>query len=176
MHPETSPNFWREKADELRAQLRAAYGDDYDGQFFDIAVDTETDFDKVAGRIVRRIREDEAFAKALGEIAKENAARKKAFDERASKNRDTLCRMMVAIDKSTIKVAEATITARMLPPKIEVDWSQDKMRGYAQNTSFVDCEVKYYPNEEVIWAAITAGTTFDGVTLTDPEPSLTIRK
>ena len=153
---------------ELKRRLVEQYALAGDDPAILDTLDGETSLtDKIAA-LLRLADEDEALAEALGDrIDKMVGRRNRLTASRASK-RAMAAHAMQEAGLKTIKADDITISVRAGKPR--TTWDEARLPDdYWQSV------VTRKPDRGAIQAAVDAGNVPEGVTISNPEPVLTVR-
>lgn len=130
-------------------------------------IEGETDAYRVLGKIVAIERDANSMALAIGERAKELAARKDRYTRRKEAMRALLLRLLKAADLNKVSLPEATVSVGKGRAGVEI----------VDETLLPDnvIKLKREPDKTVIKAALDAGEDVPGAVLREGQPSVTVR-
>ncbi|NEU14627.1 hypothetical protein G3T14_21320 [Methylobacterium sp. BTF04] len=112
-----------EAAQVLRDQLSDLAGGDED--FIRDSMEGEIDLDRLVGKLVASIAEDESLAAGLKDYREGLEARLKRFTDRAGHKRSLLVKTLEIAGRPSIETPAGTVSLRPVPPKlIEEDASE----------------------------------------------------
>lgn len=155
-------------ASGLARRIRDLCGDD-DQAFLD-TLEGETDTLEAFRRVVRWTAEQEAQAAAMKDLANIYSLRAKVLTERSAQGRTAMMHGMMDLGEKTLRLPEATLS---------VAAGQPKLVGEILNPDALPDDlvrVKREPNMAAIKAAVLAGAEIEGVSLSNAEPHLTVRR
>lgn len=152
----------------LAAHIRELCGDD-DLAFVD-TLDGETDAVRAASAVVRLVAAMEAMEGAAKGLADRYRARAQDFASRSERARNALLSFMGDIGEKTLVLPEGTVSVKA--------GGALKLLGESEVAALPDrfVKVKREPDRAAIKAALEAGEAVDGFSLSNPMPSLQIRK
>lgn len=157
-------------ANEVKAQIQKLLADypelREDDEALVLSLESETDATELMTRLVRKLKENEAYSNGVDLYIKELKARKEMFERRDIGLRAVLLSIMQAAGLKTLPLPIATLSARTSRKVIVVEPEQvpGRYRRYPE----------WEPMKKEIGAALKAGEAVPGCVLSNPEPSLTI--
>lgn len=130
-------------------------------------IEGETDAYRVLGKIVAIERDANSMVLAIGERAKELAARKERYARRKDAMRALLLRLLKAADLNKVSLPEATVSVSKGRAGVEI----------ADEALLPDnvVKLKREPDKTAIKAALDAGEDVPGAMLREGQPSVTVR-
>ena len=130
-------------------------------------IEGETDAYRVLGKIVAIERDANSMALAIGERAKELAARKERYTRRKDAMRALLLRLLKAADLNKVSLPEATVSVGKGRAGVEI----------VDESLLPDnvVKIKREPDKTAIKAALDAGEDVPGAMLREGQPSVTVR-
>ena len=130
-------------------------------------IEGETDAFRVLGRIVAIERDANAMVLAIGERAKDLAARKDRYARRKDAMRALLLRLLKAADLNKVSLPEATVSVGKGRAGVEI----------VDESLLPDnvVKLKREPDKTAIKAALDAGEDVPGAVLREGQPSVTVR-
>lgn len=153
----------RRMADEIRAAL----GDDFDGETFLDTLDGETDAADIADKLLADMLGAEAMADAIrGEIA-DLTARRNRFDARGEAIRAQLMALLDATGEKKMERPRATISRRAGIASVQII---DETAIPSQL-----CKTTVAPDKAAIKAQLLAGETVPGAQIVTGSDSLAVR-
>jgi hypothetical protein len=163
MTPETT------HVDEVKAQIQRLLSDcpelRNDDEALVLSLESETDIIELCQRLVRSIKQNEAYSDGLKEYISELRGRQEAFARRETGLKAILLSVMEAAGVKTLRLPIATLSARPNQHVVIVD--PEKIPKLYQRW-------KWEPMKNEIRAALKEGKEVPGCVLSNPEPSLTI--
>lgn len=151
---------------ELARQIRDACGDD-DQAFVD-TLEGVTDSVDAARRVVRLLKEAEAFEAAAKGLAAVYGARAKVFADRGERLRGALLNFMQEIGTKTLPLPEATLSVGAGQRKVVGDINPDHLPDEL-------VRVKREADLAAIKLALENGDEVFGASLSNATPRLTVR-
>lgn len=153
----------REFADLVAAYPELAEDDELRAD----TIEGETDAYRVLGKIVAIERDANSMALAIGERAKELAARKERYARRKDAMRALLLRLLKAADLTKVSLPEATVSVSKGRAGVEI----------VDESLLPDnvVKLKREPDKTAIKAALDAGDDVPGAVLREGQPSVTVR-
>jgi Siphovirus Gp157 len=158
-------------ADEVKAQIQRLLADcpdlREDDEALVLSLESETDATEFCTRLVRKIKENEAYSNGVAAYIAELRGRQEMFDRRDIGLRAILLKVMEAAGLKKLPLPIATLSATT---------SQ-----HVNVIELLDIPSEYLrykppePNKTEIKAALKAGKAVPGCVLSNPEPHLTIR-
>jgi hypothetical protein len=148
--------------------LRDMLGEEPDEQLLADSLEGETDLFEMSRKILEWIEREEGDQVALKTQMEERQMRKKRSEERTKAHRSTLMALMETAGLDKLKLPEATLSIRQVPPKpiiTDEDAVPDEF-----------CKFKKSPDMAAIRAEMDAGRVISGVATDNGGTSLTIRK
>ncbi|TWH01792.1 viral Gp157 protein [Ochrobactrum sp. J50] len=130
-------------------------------------IEGETDAYRVLGRIVAIERDANSMVLAIGERAKELAARKERYARRKDAMRALLLRLLKAANLNKVSLPEATVSVSKGRAGVEI------VDESAVPARFL--KVVKSPDKTLIKEALDAGKTVKGAVLREGQPTLTVR-
>jgi hypothetical protein len=158
-------------ADEVKAQIARLLTDcpelREDDEGLILSLESETDATELCTRLVRKIKENEAYSNGTAAYIAELKGRIEMFDRRDIAMRALLLTIMQTAGLSKLPLSIGTISASPSRHLVIVDREQipGRFRRYPE----------WEPMKNDIKAALKAGEAVPGVTLSNPEPHITIR-
>ncbi|MDH0125446.1 siphovirus Gp157 family protein [Brucella intermedia GD04153] len=130
-------------------------------------IEGETDAYRVLGKIVAIERDANSMLLAIGERAKELAARKDRYARRKDAMRALLLRLLKAADLTKVSLPEATVSIGKGRAGVEI----------VDESLLPDnvVKLKREPDKTAIKAALDAGEDVPGAVLREGQPTLTVR-
>lgn len=130
-------------------------------------IEGETDAYRVLGKIVAIERDANTMLLAIGERAKDLAARKDRYTRRKDAMRALLLRLLKAADLTKVSLPEATVSIGKGRAGVEI----------VDETLLPDnvVKMKREPDKTAIKAALDAGDDVPGAVLREGQPSVTVR-
>lgn len=150
------------------ADLAAAYPElAEDEELRADTIEGETDAYRVLGKIVAIERDANSMVLAIGERAKELAARKDRYTRRKDAMRALLLRLLKAADLNKVSLPEATVSVGKGRAGVEI----------VDESLLPDnvVKLKREPDKTAIKAALDAGEDVPGAVLREGQPSVTVR-
>ncbi len=139
-----------------------------DDEAWAASLESETDFDKLATQVIRRIEDTEALWEGTGARLDELKARKDRFANRIDSLRSLLFKLMESAELTKLELAEATISVRKGQPQLVGDADAETLLPQFR-------KVVVTPDKTAIKDALKAGQEVPGFVLSNAPPSLTIR-
>jgi len=130
-------------------------------------IEGETEAFEFLSRLVRHIGETTAFAEGLAGYRNDLGLRIDRLSRREDALRALAFKIMQTADLPKAELPEATLSIRRGNPKVIITDETVVPDEY--------CRFKREPNKSVIKAALETGEHIPGATLSNAEPSLTIR-
>lgn len=152
----------------LRERIIAQYDLEENDPVLIDTLDGETSLNERLGKLVLSAKEDEAFAEACEDLAKQYKERATRLERRARYKRNLVAWAMDETGQSKITLPVATISMRMGKPKLIIDENKLSME-------WKKSKVTYSVDKDAIQAAIDTGNIPDGVEISNAEPVLTVR-
>jgi hypothetical protein len=159
------------RTDEVKAEIQSLLARfpelREDDEALVLSLESETDALALCERLVRKIKETEAHREGCAGYIRELKSRQDLLDLRADNIRNTLVSIMAAAGVKNLPLPIATLSLR-----------------YGQHVNIVEHELlpeqfrrhlPWEPHKNLIGAALRAGQFVPGATLSNPEPSLSIR-
>lgn len=130
-------------------------------------IEGETDAYRVLGKIVAIERDANSMVLAIGERAKELAARKDRYTRRKDAMRALLLRLLKAADLNKVSLPEATVSVGKGRAGVEI----------VDESLLPDnvVKLKREPDKTAIKAVLDAGEHVPGAVLREGQPSVTVR-
>lgn len=130
-------------------------------------IEGETDAYRVLGKIVAIERDANSMVLAIGERAKELAARKDRYTRRKDAMRALLLRLLKAANLNKVSLPEATVSIGKGRAGVEI----------VDEALLPDnvVKLKREPDKTAIKAALDAGEDVPGAVLREGQPSVTVR-
>lgn len=154
----------------VMASLELAHGFDDDHQLKLDCLEAETELLEVVRQLLNDNEDDEGQIAALDEQIDVRSIRRERAEQRIEGRKKAIASLMDCAAETTLKLPEATLSLRTLKPRPTVSDPD------ALPDAFLIEEVKVKANMEAIKAAIEAGATIPGVTMTNGGSSLTVRR
>lgn len=153
----------REFADLVAAYPELAEDDELRAD----TIEGETDAYRVLGKIVAIERDANSMVLAIGERAKELAARKDRYTRRKDAMRVLLLRLLKAANLNKVSLPEATVSIGKGRAGVEI----------VDEALLPDnvVKLKREPDKTAIKAALDAGEDVPGAVLREGQPSVTVR-
>ncbi|WP_246191674.1 siphovirus Gp157 family protein [Brucella intermedia] len=153
----------REFADLVAAYPELAEDDELRAD----TIEGETDAYRVLGKIVAIERDANSMTLAIGERAKELAARKDRYTRRKDAMRALLLRLLKAADLNKVSLPEATVSVGKGRAGVEI----------VDESLLPDnvVKLKREPDKTAIKAALDAGEDVPGAVLREGQPGVTVR-
>jgi hypothetical protein len=150
----------------LAAHIRELVGDD-DLAFID-TLEGATDAVEAASGTLRTIAAMDAMSAAAAALARRYAARAKDFSDRGDRGRNAFAQFLADIGETKLVLPEGTVSLTK---------GRASLVGDADPESLPDdlVRVKREPNRSAIKAALEAGRTVEGFSLSNSAPGLQIR-
>lgn len=139
-----------------------------DDEAWELSLESETDIDDLLTKIVRRIEDTKALVIGTKDRFEELKTRKERFETRIEGLRTLLFKMMEAADLKKRELPEATLSMRN---------GQQQLTGDADPTTLPDelCKISRDPDRAAIKDALKTGQTVPGYSLSNSQPTLSIR-
>lgn len=133
-----------------------------------ISLESETRFEDLLTQLVRRIEDTKALAEGTGGRLEELKARKDRLLHRMENLRNLLFKLMESAELAKLELAEATITVRK---------GQPQLVGEPDPATLPDefCKISRTPDRTAIKDALKTGKEVPGFSLSNAQPSLSIR-
>lgn len=157
-----------EAAKRLLLAIRSLVEDDEQAQVD--AVEGETNLIEAIGMADERIADIDAYDAALSDRIAVLKARQERFANQRETLRAAILNAMSDIGAKKIEVAAATISISRGSPKLDV------FDAELVPTSFLVEKVEVKPDKKAILEALKNGATIAGCGLSNPAPTLTIRR
>lgn len=151
------------------ANLRTAYPELIeDGEAWLLALESETELDRLLTAIVRQIEDAKALVVGTSDRMTELQQRAERFQHRVESLRSVAFKMLDASGLPKVELPEATLSIRK---------GQPQLVGEADPTSLPDelCKVSRTVDRTKVKDALKDGATVAGYSLSNSPPSLTIR-
>lgn len=132
-----------------------------------LSLESETDAVSLCEKLVRAAKEAEVRSDAIGKYVADLRARADLLDIRSERLRDTLLKIMDAAGIKSLPLAAATLSIRYTPHVNVIE--RELVPEYYRR------QPPWEPHKNLIGAALKAGQHVPGCTLSNPEPSLSIR-
>jgi hypothetical protein len=131
-----------------------------------LAIESETDLDKMLTAIVRQIEDTKALLDGTAERLADLQARKLRFARRVESLRTLAFKMLDAAGMKKLELPEATLSVRAGQPRLIGD-----------NANLPDelCIISREPDRTKIKDALKAGQEVPGFSMSNAEPSISIR-
>lgn len=140
-----------------------------DDQALADTLDGESDFDRVAGAVLRSLLIDEALADGVDELIQECRARKLRFEERAQTKKAALTAALEHAGRKRLELPEGTLTIRSNPGSaIITDEDKVPARYIVLHPATID--------KRAVTTDLRDGKEVPGATLSNGSTSLQIRK
>jgi hypothetical protein len=139
-----------------------------DDDAWELSLESETDLDELLTKIIRRIEDTKALVIGTKDRFEELKTRKERFETRIDGLRTLLFKMMEAADLKKRELPEATLSMHS---------GQKQLIGDADPTTLPDdlCKISRSPDRTAIKDALKAGKTVPGYSLSNSQPTLSIR-
>jgi len=139
-----------------------------DDEAWAATLESETDFNEVLTTIVRRIEDTKALVIGTKDRFEELKARKDRFEHRVDTLRELAFKIMHAAELAKVELPEATLSLRA---------GTQQLIGEADVATLPDslCKISRSPDRTAIKDALKTGMEVPGFTLSNAQPSLTIR-
>lgn len=159
------PAAIRQQIENLKVSYPALAEDD---EAWQISLESETDLLAFLIGVVRKIEDTKALIVGTKDRFDELKARKDRFEHRIDALREIAFKAMQAADLPKIELPEATLSIRA---------GQQQIVGDADPASLPDplCKISRDLNRTAIKDALKAGVTVPGFSLSNAQPSLSIR-
>lgn len=131
-------------------------------------LESETDFNEILTTIVRRIDDTKALVIGTKDRFEELKARKDRFEHRIETLRNLVFKIMQAADLAKVELPEATLSLRAGTPQLVGDADPDTLPNSL-------CKFSRDLNRTAIKEALKTGETVPGFSLSNSQPSLSIR-
>ena len=149
--------------------LRAAYPELVeDGDAWLLALESETELDRLLTAVVRQIEDAKALAAGSSERMTELQQRCERFKHRVESLRNVAFKMLDASGLPKIELPEATLSIRKGQPQLVGEVSADELPDSL-------CKVSRAVDRTKVKDALKAGQTVPGYELSNSPPSLSIR-
>lgn len=156
-----------EAAQVLRNQISDLAGGDED--FIRDSLEGELDLDRLVGKLVASIAEDEALAAGLKDHREAMEARLRRFTGRADDKRALLVKTLEIAGRPSIETPAGTVSLRPVPPKVvEADASEIPSEFWAPSPPKLD--------RKALLDALKAGRTVPGASLSNGGQTVAIKK
>lgn len=131
------------------------------------SLESETDAISLCELLTRAAKETDAHVDALARYISDMKVRKDRLELRSEKLRETLLKIMEAAGVNTLRLPAATLSARPIQHLVIVNQDEipEEFRRYPP----------WEPMKQLIKAAIKERGHVPGCTMSNPEPSLSIR-
>lgn len=155
------------EAAPLIASLRSMCGDDE--QAFLDTLEGASDITEAVRAVVRWMAEQEAAESAAKGLAETYTARARMFADRKTRTKGALLDVLNELGVRSMPLPEATLTAKTLPPSVV---------GEADGATLPDdlVRIKREPNKTAIKAALEAGKTVAGYSLSNGGQTLQVKQ
>lgn len=131
-------------------------------------LESETNFNEVLTSVVRRIEDTKALAIGTKDRLDELKTRKDRFELRIEKLRELAFKIMQDAELNKIELPEATLSLRAGQPQLIGDTDAEALLPEFR-------KIHVSPDKVAIKEALKAGRTVPGFSLSNSQPSLTIR-
>ena len=159
------------RADLVKAQIQVLLANHpelaEDSEALALSLESETDAAALCERLVRAIKETEARSSGIAAYMSDLRERQETLDLRADKMRAVLLQIMETAGLRSLPLSIATLSVRNSEHVIITD-RDEVPKGFRR-------EPPWEPMKQLIKAALKAGQHVPGCTLSNPDPSLTIR-
>lgn len=158
------PEIVRRQLEQLRLLYPELIEDE---DAWDLTLSSETDLDSILAQIVDRMRHAEAMAGGCATRIAETEVRQGRYERQQKAMRELAYRLMEAADIRKRELAEATLSIRQGTPKVIV----------TDEAIIPDIlmRIKREPDKARIKDLLAAGQEVRGCTLSNGEPSISIR-
>lgn len=129
-------------------------------------LESETDFNELVTKIVRRIEDSKALAVGTKDRLEELTARKARFEQRVNSLRDLLFNVMDAASVPRIELPECTLSLRNVPPSVVIT-NEDYLPDIA-------CKFERKPDKTRIKELLTEGPVA-GATMSNGGRTISIK-
>jgi hypothetical protein len=159
------PHIVRMQIQHLKLQHPELLEDD---EAWRLSLESETDLNALLIAIVRRIEDTKALAIGTKDRLEELANRKDRFEDRITALRNLLFKVMEAAGVKKLELPEATLSLRTGSPGLV---------GEADPQELPDelCKISRSLDRTAIKEALKTGKTVPGFSLSNAQPSLSIR-
>jgi hypothetical protein len=158
-------------ADEVKAQIQRLLVDcpdlREDDEALVMSLTSETDATELCTKLVRKIKEGEAYSAGVDALIAEFKQRKEMFERRDIGLRALLLQIMQAAGLAKLPLAIASLSTS--PSRHVVIVEPEKIPAEYRR------QPPWEPKKNDIKAALKAGMAVPGCVLSNPEPHLTIR-
>jgi hypothetical protein len=160
-----NPQIVRQQIENLKVAYPALIEDDESWQ---MSLESETDLHGFLTDIVRKIEDTKALVIGTKDRFEELKARKDRFEYRIEALRELAFKAMHAAEVAKVELPEATLSLRA---------GTQQLIGEADANSLPDelCKISRSPDRTAIKDALKTGQTVPGFTLSNSQPSLSIR-
>lgn len=160
-----NPLVIRQQIENLKVSYPALAEDD---QAWQMSLESETDLHNMLTNIVRQIDDAKALVIGTKDRFEELNARKKRFEHRIEALRDLAFKLMQSADVAKLELPEATLSLRA---------GTQQLMGEADPATLPDelCKISRDPDRTKIKDALKTGQTVPGYSLSNSQPSLSIR-
>ncbi len=156
-------------ARELIEQLRIIDLAD-DEQLVEDTIEGQTELKEIVSWALRKIAEAEALEAGAKAARDQAAARAARFEARAARFREAITEALGIVGLKRLELPEATLSVSTRAPSVIVTDATLVPAAYQRTKTVTE------PDKAAIKAALEAGTYVEGATLSNPRPSLTIRR
>lgn len=132
------------------------------------SLESETRFEELVTQIVRRIEDTKALAEGTAGRLDELNARKARLLHRMESLRNLLFKLMESAELAKLELAEATISVRKGQPQLIGEADAETLLPQFRRVSVT-------PDKAAIKDALKAGQTVPGFSLSNSQPTLSIR-
>ena len=160
-----NPQFIRQQIENLKVAHPALVEDD---QAWQMSLESETDMRELLTSIVRQIDDAKALVIGTKDRLDELKSRKDRFEHRIEALRELAFKLMQSAELAKLELPEATLSLRA---------GTQQLVGDAEPSSLPDelCRISRDLDRSKIKDALKAGQTVPGFSLSNSQPSLSIR-
>lgn len=158
-----NPVIVKQQIDNLKALHIDLFEDE---EAWLLALESETDMDKLLTQIIRRIEDSKALVVGTKDRAEELAARRKRFEDRIESLRNLAFKIMEAAEIAKIELPEVTLSIRNVPPSVVVTDEN--------NLPDIACKFERKPDKTKIKELLATGLVA-GAAMTNGGKTLSIR-
>jgi len=131
-------------------------------------LDGETELNERLVKVALSAKEDEAHAEAIKAMMDDMKVRKARLERSADYKRAQIAWAMQETGQASIKSPAITLSQRIGKPKVRIDET-------LLPDEYKKTVTKLVPDREIIDTGLELGTDIPGVTISNPEPVLTLR-
>lgn len=160
-----NPAVIRQQIENLKLSHPGLIEDD---EAWQMSLESETEVHDLLTNIVRQIEDAKALVIGTQDRFEQLTARKKRFENRVEALRELAFKIMSAAELAKVVLPEATLSLRAGQQEL----SGDADPGFMSNDL---CKITRTLNRTAIKDALKSGREIPGFTLTNGQPSITIR-